>query len=117
MDFSNIWCDRYTNHHFSFGRLGEYYRFCTSPDISSSKSLTSTAEKELEKPLENAVNCKKVRDDKAVLQGDLWRILSPIGCELFSKMYTRVKWQDIRIESENEVLFSDDLNFNMKSCY
>lgn len=53
MDFSNIWCDRYANHHFSYGRLGEFYRFYTSPDISSSKSLTSTAEKELEKPLEN----------------------------------------------------------------
>ncbi|XP_073070240.1 uncharacterized protein C12orf50 homolog [Manis javanica] len=34
-------------------KYGEYYRFYTSPDISSSKSLTSTAEKELEKPLEN----------------------------------------------------------------
>ncbi|XP_036880160.2 uncharacterized protein C12orf50 homolog isoform X2 [Manis javanica] len=34
-------------------KSGEYYRFYTSPDISSSKSLTSTAEKELEKPLEN----------------------------------------------------------------
>ncbi|XP_057342880.1 uncharacterized protein C12orf50 homolog isoform X2 [Manis pentadactyla] len=34
-------------------KSGEYYRFYTSPDISSSKSLTSTAEIELEKPLEN----------------------------------------------------------------
>nr|KAF6493861.1 hypothetical protein HJG63_001678 [Rousettus aegyptiacus] len=32
---------------------GEYYRFHTPPDISSSKSVASTAEKELEKPLEN----------------------------------------------------------------
>ncbi|ELK02546.1 hypothetical protein PAL_GLEAN10022442 [Pteropus alecto] len=32
---------------------GEYYRFHTPPDISSSKSIASTAEKELEKPLEN----------------------------------------------------------------
>lgn len=51
--FSNTWCDKYTNHCFSYGRSGEYYRFHTPPDISSSKSVASTAEKELEKPLEN----------------------------------------------------------------
>ncbi|XP_015453927.1 uncharacterized protein C12orf50 homolog isoform X1 [Pteropus alecto] len=34
-------------------KSGEYYRFHTPPDISSSKSIASTAEKELEKPLEN----------------------------------------------------------------
>nr|KAF6451791.1 hypothetical protein HJG59_001684 [Molossus molossus] len=34
-------------------KSGEYYRFQTSPDISSSKSTASAAEKELEKPLEN----------------------------------------------------------------
>nr|KAF6493854.1 hypothetical protein HJG63_001678 [Rousettus aegyptiacus] len=34
-------------------KSGEYYRFHTPPDISSSKSVASTAEKELEKPLEN----------------------------------------------------------------
>ncbi|XP_049481999.1 uncharacterized protein C12orf50 homolog isoform X4 [Panthera uncia] len=33
-------------------KSGEYYRFHT-PDISSSKSIASTADKELEKPLEN----------------------------------------------------------------
>ncbi|XP_050602789.1 uncharacterized protein C12orf50 homolog isoform X4 [Macaca thibetana thibetana] len=32
---------------------GEYYRFHTPPDILSSKSMAPTAEKELEKPLEN----------------------------------------------------------------
>lgn len=50
--FSNAWCDKYTNHYLSDGRLGEYYRFHT-PDMSSSKSIASTADKELEKPLEN----------------------------------------------------------------
>uniref|UniRef100_A0A8C8ZL73 Chromosome 12 open reading frame 50 n=1 Tax=Prolemur simus TaxID=1328070 RepID=A0A8C8ZL73_PROSS len=34
-------------------KSGEYYRFHTPPDISSSKSVAPTAEKELEKPLEN----------------------------------------------------------------
>ncbi|XP_012909525.1 uncharacterized protein C12orf50 homolog isoform X3 [Mustela putorius furo] len=34
-------------------KSGEYYRFHTPPDISSSKSITSTADKEIEKPLEN----------------------------------------------------------------
>uniref|UniRef100_A0A8C5V9J9 Chromosome 12 open reading frame 50 n=1 Tax=Microcebus murinus TaxID=30608 RepID=A0A8C5V9J9_MICMU len=34
-------------------KSGEYYRFHTPPDISSSKSIAPTAEKELEKPLEN----------------------------------------------------------------
>ncbi|XP_076967665.1 uncharacterized protein C12orf50 homolog isoform X2 [Tamandua tetradactyla] len=34
-------------------KSGEYYRFHTPPDISSSKSITPTVEKELEKPLEN----------------------------------------------------------------
>ncbi|XP_051702485.2 uncharacterized protein C12orf50 homolog isoform X5 [Oryctolagus cuniculus] len=34
-------------------KSGEYYRFHTPPDVSSSKSITSTVEKELEKPLEN----------------------------------------------------------------
>ncbi|XP_005655794.1 uncharacterized protein C12orf50 homolog isoform X1 [Sus scrofa] len=34
-------------------KSGEYYRFHTPPDISSSKSIASTVEKELEKPLEN----------------------------------------------------------------
>ncbi|XP_027630117.1 uncharacterized protein C12orf50 homolog isoform X1 [Tupaia chinensis] len=34
-------------------KSGEYYRFHTPPDISSSKSIVSTVEKELEKPLEN----------------------------------------------------------------
>uniref|UniRef100_A0A452T2J5 Zinc-finger CCCH domain-containing protein n=2 Tax=Ursus TaxID=9639 RepID=A0A452T2J5_URSMA len=34
-------------------KSGEYYRFHTPPDISSSKSIASTADKELEKPLEN----------------------------------------------------------------
>ncbi|XP_026964050.1 uncharacterized protein C12orf50 homolog [Sagmatias obliquidens] len=34
-------------------KSGEYYRFHTSPDILSSKSIASTVEKELEKPLEN----------------------------------------------------------------
>uniref|UniRef100_G1R009 Chromosome 12 open reading frame 50 n=1 Tax=Nomascus leucogenys TaxID=61853 RepID=G1R009_NOMLE len=34
-------------------KSGEYYRFHTPPDILSSKSMTPTAEKELEKPLEN----------------------------------------------------------------
>ncbi|XP_058424685.1 uncharacterized protein C12orf50 homolog isoform X2 [Diceros bicornis minor] len=34
-------------------KSGEYYRFHTPPDIPSSKSIASTAEKELEKPLEN----------------------------------------------------------------
>lgn len=51
--FSNTWCDKYTNHYFSYGWLGEYYRFHTPPDILSSKSIAPTAEKELEKPLEN----------------------------------------------------------------
>ncbi|KAJ8776512.1 hypothetical protein J1605_015407 [Eschrichtius robustus] len=32
---------------------GEYYRFHTPPDTLSSKSIASTVEKELEKPLEN----------------------------------------------------------------
>ncbi|XP_034843177.1 uncharacterized protein C12orf50 homolog isoform X2 [Mirounga angustirostris] len=34
-------------------KSGEYYRFHTPPDISSSKSIASTADKELEKPLES----------------------------------------------------------------
>ncbi|XP_070456184.1 uncharacterized protein C12orf50 homolog isoform X8 [Equus przewalskii] len=34
-------------------KSGDYYRFHTPPDKSSSKSIASTAEKELEKPLEN----------------------------------------------------------------
>ncbi|XP_073937885.1 uncharacterized protein C12orf50 homolog isoform X1 [Castor canadensis] len=34
-------------------KSGEYYRFHTPPDIPSPKSIPSTAEKELEKPLEN----------------------------------------------------------------
>uniref|UniRef100_A0A8D1JYM1 Zinc-finger CCCH domain-containing protein n=1 Tax=Sus scrofa TaxID=9823 RepID=A0A8D1JYM1_PIG len=34
-------------------KSGEYYRFHTPPDISSSKSIASTVEKEIEKPLEN----------------------------------------------------------------
>ncbi|XP_011743059.1 uncharacterized protein C12orf50 homolog isoform X4 [Macaca nemestrina] len=34
-------------------KSGEYYRFHTPPDILSSKSMAPTAEKELEKPLEN----------------------------------------------------------------
>ncbi|XP_022258979.1 uncharacterized protein C12orf50 homolog isoform X6 [Canis lupus familiaris] len=34
-------------------KSGEYYRFHTPPDVSSSKSIASTADKELEKPLEN----------------------------------------------------------------
>lgn len=51
--FSSTWCDKYTNLYFSYGRLGEYYRVHTPPDISSSKSTASTPEKELEKPLEN----------------------------------------------------------------
>ncbi|XP_069397343.1 uncharacterized protein C12orf50 homolog [Delphinus delphis] len=34
-------------------KSGEYYRFHTPPDILSSKSIASTVEKELEKPLEN----------------------------------------------------------------
>ncbi|XP_015338138.1 uncharacterized protein C12orf50 homolog isoform X2 [Marmota marmota marmota] len=34
-------------------KSGEYYRFQTPPDISSSKSIAPTVEKELEKPLEN----------------------------------------------------------------
>ncbi|XP_037703968.1 uncharacterized protein C12orf50 homolog isoform X2 [Choloepus didactylus] len=34
-------------------KSGEYYRLHTPPDISSSKSITPTVEKELEKPLEN----------------------------------------------------------------
>ncbi|XP_003783422.1 uncharacterized protein C12orf50 homolog isoform X2 [Otolemur garnettii] len=34
-------------------KSGEYYRFHTPPDISTSKSIAPTAEKELEKPLEN----------------------------------------------------------------
>ncbi|XP_045866500.1 uncharacterized protein C12orf50 homolog isoform X2 [Meles meles] len=34
-------------------KSGEYYRFHTPPDISSSKSIASTADKEIEKPLEN----------------------------------------------------------------
>ncbi|XP_037052686.1 uncharacterized protein C12orf50 homolog isoform X2 [Peromyscus leucopus] len=34
-------------------KSGEYYRFHAPPDISSSKSVASTPEKELEKPLEN----------------------------------------------------------------
>nr|XP_042119241.1 uncharacterized protein C12orf50 homolog isoform X4 [Peromyscus maniculatus bairdii]XP_042119242.1 uncharacterized protein C12orf50 homolog isoform X4 [Peromyscus maniculatus bairdii] len=34
-------------------KSGEYYRFHAPPDISSSKSIASTLEKELEKPLEN----------------------------------------------------------------
>ncbi|XP_047598174.1 uncharacterized protein C12orf50 homolog isoform X3 [Lutra lutra] len=34
-------------------KSGEYYRFHTPPDISSSKSIASTADKETEKPLEN----------------------------------------------------------------
>ncbi|XP_054552131.1 uncharacterized protein C12orf50 homolog isoform X6 [Talpa occidentalis] len=34
-------------------KSGGYYRFHTPPDISSSKSVSSTAEKELEKPMEN----------------------------------------------------------------
>ncbi|KAG3291293.1 hypothetical protein H1C71_012638 [Ictidomys tridecemlineatus] len=34
-------------------KSGEYYRFHTPPDISSSKSIAPTVEKELEKPLEN----------------------------------------------------------------
>ncbi|XP_072829376.1 uncharacterized protein C12orf50 homolog isoform X9 [Vicugna pacos] len=34
-------------------KSGEYYRIHTPPDISSSKSIASSVEKELEKPLEN----------------------------------------------------------------
>ncbi|XP_049737545.1 uncharacterized protein C12orf50 homolog [Elephas maximus indicus] len=34
-------------------KSGEYYRFHTPPDTSSSKSIAPTVEKELEKPLEN----------------------------------------------------------------
>ncbi|XP_046275182.1 uncharacterized protein C12orf50 homolog isoform X1 [Marmota monax] len=34
-------------------KSGEYYRFQTPPDISSSESIAPTVEKELEKPLEN----------------------------------------------------------------
>ncbi|KAL0611349.1 hypothetical protein AAY473_017973, partial [Plecturocebus cupreus] len=34
-------------------KSGEYYRFPTPPDISSSKTMAPTAEKELEKPLES----------------------------------------------------------------
>ncbi|XP_008592308.1 PREDICTED: uncharacterized protein C12orf50 homolog [Galeopterus variegatus] len=34
-------------------KSGEYYRFHTPPDISSSKGIVPTVEKELEKPLEN----------------------------------------------------------------
>ncbi|XP_059790710.1 uncharacterized protein C12orf50 homolog isoform X2 [Balaenoptera ricei] len=34
-------------------KSGEYYRFHTTPDTLSSKSIASTVEKELEKPLEN----------------------------------------------------------------
>ncbi|XP_070364611.1 uncharacterized protein C12orf50 homolog isoform X2 [Equus asinus] len=34
-------------------KSGDYYRFHTPPDKSSSKSIASTVEKELEKPLEN----------------------------------------------------------------
>lgn len=52
-EHSNIWCDRYTDDYFSYGKLGEYYRLHTPPDTSSLKSTSSIAEKELEKPLEN----------------------------------------------------------------
>ncbi|XP_051028971.1 uncharacterized protein C12orf50 homolog isoform X2 [Acomys russatus] len=34
-------------------KSGEYYRFHAAPDVSSSKSIAPTTEKELEKPLEN----------------------------------------------------------------
>ena len=47
--FSNIWCEKYTNHWFSCGKLGEYYRVHTPSDISSSKSIASIVEKEIEK--------------------------------------------------------------------
>lgn len=51
--FSSTWYDKYTNPYCSYGRLGEYYRVHTPPDVSSSKSTASTPEKVLEKPLEN----------------------------------------------------------------
>ncbi|XP_059969824.1 uncharacterized protein C12orf50 homolog [Mesoplodon densirostris] len=40
-------------------KSGEYYRFHTPPDILSSKSIASTVEKELEKPLENGSELQK----------------------------------------------------------
>lgn len=62
--FSNIWCDTFTNFYFSNGRLGEYYRFHTPPDVSSSKSIASTADKELEKPLENGSELQEGKEWK-----------------------------------------------------
>uniref|UniRef100_G1PIQ8 Chromosome 12 open reading frame 50 n=1 Tax=Myotis lucifugus TaxID=59463 RepID=G1PIQ8_MYOLU len=48
---------------YKSGRLGEYYRVHTPPDISSSKSTASTPEKELEKPLENGSELQEVQGD------------------------------------------------------
>lgn len=50
--------------YFSNGRLGEYYRFHTPPDISSSKSIASTADKEIEKPLENGSELQEGKEWK-----------------------------------------------------
>ncbi|XP_058164502.1 uncharacterized protein C12orf50 homolog isoform X2 [Dasypus novemcinctus] len=40
-------------------KSGEYYRFHTPPDTSSSKSIPPTVEKELEKPLENGTELQE----------------------------------------------------------
>ena len=74
-DHSNIWCDRYTNDYFSYGKLGEYYRLHTPPDISSLKSTSSIAEKELEKPLENGSELQEGKE----LNGDALKIVGVIG--------------------------------------
>ena len=62
--FSHIWCEEYTNHSFSCGRLGEYYRVHTPSDISSSKSLASIVEKEIEKSLESGSELQEGKEWK-----------------------------------------------------
>lgn len=74
--FSNAWCDKYTNHYFSYGRLGEYYRFHTPPDTSSSKSIDSAAEKELEGSSENGRELQEGKELKGSIlrwcTRDIW---------------------------------------------
>lgn len=60
--FTNTWGDTYTNHYFSYGRSGEYYRLHTPPDNSSPKSTASPVEKELEKPLENGSDLQEGKE-------------------------------------------------------
>ena len=80
--FSNIWCEKCTNHWFSCGRLGEYYRVHTPSDISSSKSIASIVEKEIDKSLESGSELQEGKEWKGSFSR--WWILGVIGCGLLS---------------------------------